>query len=183
MTSDRELQQAEETLNAMKYGTGSKATQREIAVQEKRVKRLRSEAKSLDRREANLTDEGIEEYAKLDAFLELVKNGYRWWKKANDEQKTKMADLLISNVLVEDGKVASVSLAEPFASWARARKQPKSQGGGREEDELERVLKHHRKHRFLGKCYAEVIGEFDATYRYGKPRKWLPQTEHHAATY
>lgn len=62
----------------------------------------------------------IQRYYDLDAFLELAKNAYRWWKKATPEQKRQMADILISNVVIEGNKVASVSLVEPFEECANS---------------------------------------------------------------
>jgi len=58
-------------------------------------------------------------YYDLDAFLELSKNGSVWWRKASDEKKLKMAELLILNVVVDGNNVTSVSLAEPFAGLGK----------------------------------------------------------------
>jgi len=69
-------------------------------------------------------------YNDLDAFLELAKNGSLCCKKASDELKRHLADILISNVIVEENKVASVSLQEPFAGWAKSRNSSESRNGG-----------------------------------------------------
>jgi hypothetical protein len=67
----------------------------------------------------NLNADSTTQYENLDAFLELAKNGSAWWRKANDIQKTKMADLLILNAIVDHQGKAVVTLAEPFALWAK----------------------------------------------------------------
>ena len=121
-----EIIETRETLNSMKYGK-SRASEKEIAVEERKLERLESEQKTLIEREQSLNEESLERYHDLDAFLELAKNASRWWKKANDDQKRKMAEILISHVVVEGNEVASVSLAEPFVGWS---KREKTNGGG-----------------------------------------------------
>ncbi len=116
-TNKAEIQECEERLNAMKYSKPV-ATEGEVQAEERRLKRLREEKKSLLKREGNLDDEGMKRYEELDAFLELSKNGSAWWKKATDDQKRKIADLVVSNVVIDGGEVASVSLSEPFLSWS-----------------------------------------------------------------
>ena len=126
--NEQELHEAELVLNNMKYGT-KKASQKETQIQERHVKNLQEEAISLDDREANLTKQSIEEYNTLDAFLELTKNGFNWWKKADDDQKKKMADLLVSHVIVDGNKVDQIILSEPFKSWSERKKSGKSCDG------------------------------------------------------
>ena len=120
-TNKTELEEAEAILNKMKYGT-PRAGVSEIAAQERTLKKLREEQQNLVKREEKLNEEGIARYDDLDAFLELSKNASGWWKKASPEQKRGMAELLLSNVMIEGNEVASVSLAEPFATWAKREK-------------------------------------------------------------
>ena len=82
------------------------------------VERLRNEQKELVKREEKLNEDNIARYDDLDTFLELSKNASGWWKKANDAQKRRMAEILLSNVIIEGNKVASVSLSEPFLGWS-----------------------------------------------------------------
>lgn len=113
-------------LRRMKHGN-VKASEDEIEAETQRLKRLEEEQKDLVKREEKLNEDSLARYHDLDAFLELAKNGSLWWEKAKDEQKRKMAELLILNVIVERGKKALVSLAEPFATWA---KRSKTNDGG-----------------------------------------------------
>lgn len=114
-TNEKEKSKAEETLNEMKWGS-PRATQEQIATQKKKIERLREERKNLLAREKKLDEQYDARYDDLDAFLELSKNASRWWKKASDEKKRRMGELLISNVVIKGNKVASVSLEEPFAT-------------------------------------------------------------------
>lgn len=118
--NEEELEEAEGILNKMQYGN-KPASQKRITTQKRQVARLQEEAQSLDEREMKLTKEGIEQFFVLDAFLELSKNASKWWKKATEEQKRKTAEIVLSNVIVEGNEVATVSLAEPFATWAKSR--------------------------------------------------------------
>ncbi len=113
----RDMTEAEETLNRMKYGS-KPATKQEIKIQERVLTRYQEDVKNLNEKIAKLDEDGIQRYYDLDAFLELAKNAFRWWKKATPEQKRQMADILISNVVIEGNKVASVSLVEPFEECA-----------------------------------------------------------------
>ena|GEM_PF-1069284 len=111
--NDKKIEEAEEILNRMKYRS-QKATKREIEIQQRVLTRMHEDQKNLNKQIAKLDEDSIERYYDLDAFLELAKNAYRWWKKATEPQKRRMADIIISNVMVEGGKVASVTLNEPF---------------------------------------------------------------------
>jgi hypothetical protein len=162
--------ETKERLNTMKYSK-PKAKPDEIAVEERRLIRLDDERKSLLKREEKVGDESMERYYALDAFLELARNGSQWWKKASDEQKRKLADLIVSNVVIDDNKVASVSLAEPFAGWA---KRGKDLDGRLWAAQLERLREYHREHGSLGKRYIEVIRAFNPNY--------APHTEDELAT-
>ena len=88
------------------------------------------EQKDLLKREEKLNEESIARYDDLDSFLELAKNGSLWWKKASDEKKIKMAVLLVLNVMIDGNNVASISLAEPFAGWAKHSNKDKNNDGG-----------------------------------------------------
>lgn len=87
---------------------------------------MHEERTALTKREENLNEDSIERYYDLDAFLELAKNAAHYWKIASPEKKRLMADLLLSNVIVNTDGTAVVSLAEPFASWSKA---PKTDDG------------------------------------------------------
>ncbi len=90
----------------MKYSK-PKAKPDEIAVEERKLKR-----------EEKIGDESMERHYALDAFLELARKGSHCWKKANDDKKRAMADLIVANVIIKGNKVPSVSLAEPFLGWS-----------------------------------------------------------------
>ncbi len=120
-SNKKDIEESEERLNAMKYSK-PRATEKECDSEERKLKRLREEKKSLLSREGKLDDEGMRRYEQLDAFLELASNGSNWWKKATDEQKRQIADLVVSNVVINGDNVASVSLAEPFNSWSLEKK-------------------------------------------------------------
>lgn len=125
-SNQQDITKAREGLNTMKYE--ERASADEIAVQEAKVRRLTAEQEALVEREKKLNDDSTTRYEDLDAFLELAKNGSLWWNKANDEQKVKIADLLILNAIIDREGTATVSLAEPFASWS---KRSKVSDGGR----------------------------------------------------
>ena len=113
----RDLEEAEGILNKMKYGT-PRASQGEVAAQERTLKRLREEQKNLVKREEKLNEEGTARYDDLDAFLELSRNGSAWWEKASPEKKRGLAEILVSN----GGKVASVTLNPQFEEWSKREK-------------------------------------------------------------
>ncbi|MEK7137774.1 MAG: hypothetical protein AAB853_05845 [Patescibacteria group bacterium] len=69
-------------------------------------------------------------YNDLDAFLELCKNGSHYWKKALDDKKRILADMIVSNVMVDGDKVASVTLTPQFEEWAKRSKTDDGRGGG-----------------------------------------------------
>jgi hypothetical protein len=117
--NQKQVEEAEETLNIMKYGSKHAASS-EVAAQERKLKRLHEERAALTKQEENLNEDSIERYYDLDAFLELAKNAAHYWKIASPEKKRLMADLLLSNVIVNTDGTALVSLAEPFASWSKA---------------------------------------------------------------
>ncbi len=117
----KSIEEAEETLNRMKYGS-KPATKHEIEIQQRSLKRMQEDQKNLNRQIAKFDEDSIERYYDLDAFLELAKNAFRWWKKATPEQKRRMADIIISNVVVDGRNVASVSLNEPFEECAKEEK-------------------------------------------------------------
>lgn len=121
-----EIDESRLMLRRMKHGA-TKAPEEEIEAETQRLKRLEDEQKELVKREEQLNEDSIVRYHDLDAFLELAKNGSLWWKKADEEQKRKMAELLILNVIVDTDKKAVVSLNEPFATWA---KRDKKYNGG-----------------------------------------------------
>ncbi len=127
-SNQQEVTAAREVLNNMKYRSHP-ASHDEIVVQERALARLIKEQEDLLEREHNLNADSTDRYNDLDAFLELAKNGSRWWNKATDPQKRKMADLLISHAVVDATGKATVSLAEPFATWA---KRSKTDDGGAE---------------------------------------------------
>jgi len=114
----QEITRAREELNSMRHGT-PRGTVEEIEVQKNKLKRLGEEQDDLLSREKKLNEDSLARYNELDAFLELSKNASQWWKKAGDEEKIRMGELLILNAVIEGNKVASVSLAEPFAGWAK----------------------------------------------------------------
>ncbi len=113
----QEIEDSRERINEMKYGK-NKASHAEIATEKQKLARLEEARKSLLKREEKLGDRSMALYQDLDAFLELAKNGSAWWRKAIEEQKRALADILVSNVIVEGNKVASVSLNEPFKGWS-----------------------------------------------------------------
>ncbi len=116
-SNEKDTEETKERLNAMKYPKPT-ATPDEIAAEERKLKRLEDERKSLLKREEQVGDGSMERYYALDAFLELARNASLYWKKASNEKKRKMADLIVSNVIIERDKVASISLAEPFLAWS-----------------------------------------------------------------
>ncbi len=128
-TNEKDAEQTKERLNAMKYPKPT-ATPEEIATEERKLKRLDDERKSLLKREELIGNESMERYYELDAFLELARNASHWWKKASPEKKRKMADIIVSNVVIDGDEVASVSLAEPFATWALRSKDDNGRDGG-----------------------------------------------------
>ena len=113
----------------MKYPKPT-AKQDEIAVEEHKLKRLEDERKSLLKREEQVGDDSMERYYSLDAFLELARNASLYWKKANNDKKRKMADILISNVVISGDKVASVTLTPQFEEWAKRKKTDDGRGAG-----------------------------------------------------
>lgn len=125
----QDLAATEEELNRMKYGD-RRASDHEIAVHEKKLKRLQEEQKQHHKREERLNEESVARYYDLDAFLELAKNGYHWWKKASPEQKRKMADIIVLNIIVTPEKEATVSLQEDFEILSKRKKD--SDGGRRQ---------------------------------------------------
>ena len=123
----QEIEEAEEILNTMEYGS-RKASAERITAQKSRLQRLRDEQKSLRQREEKNEEEGLRRYFDLRAFLELAKSGSRWWRKASPEQKRLMGDILISNVIVDMQGRPTVSLAEPFLEWSKGKKGKSGRG-------------------------------------------------------
>lgn len=130
----------------------------------------------LHNREGQLNEEGVARYNDLDSFLELAKNASGWWKKANDKQKREMADLLVLNVVVHGNNVASVSLNEPFATWA---KRSKTMDGDRQPNryylfsitvELGKKLKYADYGAYQKRCETVYVKEVDGL---KEPRKLL----------
>lgn len=103
----------------------------------------------------------MERYFELDAFLELARNGSHWWNKATDDKKRKMADLIVSNVIIKGNKVASVSLAEPFHGWSL---REKNLNGRVLAAQLERLRLYHREHGQIGNRYVQIIRTFNPAY-------------------
>ena len=97
----------------------------------------------------------------LDAFLEPAKNVCRWWKKASPEKKRILADMIVSNVVVDGDKVASVTLTPQFEEWA---KRKKTDDGRLWAAQLELLRSYHREHGNLGNRYIEIIHEFVPDY-------------------
>ncbi len=95
----------------------------------RKLKRHEDERKSLLKREEQVGDNSMERYYALDAFLELARNGSHWWNKASDDKKRKMADLIVSNVMVNGDKVASVTLTPQFEKWSKREKTDDGRGG------------------------------------------------------
>lgn len=117
-TNKTEIGKYEERLNVMKYAD-KKAPQKDIAIEERKLERLEEERVSLLEREKKVGDDGMQRYNDLDAFLELAKNGSRYWTKALDDKKRILADMIVSNVMVDGDKVASVTLTPQFEEWAK----------------------------------------------------------------
>ncbi len=127
------IDETQERLNAMQYpvakvkkdGTQEpprKATAEEIVVETRKLERLDEERKSLLKREEKVGDESMARYNDLDAFLELSKNASGYWKDASPEKKRILADLIVSNVVVDGNKVASVTLTPQFEEWSKREK-------------------------------------------------------------
>lgn len=70
----------------------------------------------------------MQRYNDLDAFLELSKNASRYWKKALDDKKRILADMIVSNVMVDGDKVASVTLTPQFEEWSKRKKTDDGRG-------------------------------------------------------
>lgn len=128
-TNKTEIGKCEERLNVMKYAD-KKAPQKDIAIEERRLERLEEERVSLLEREKKVGDDGMQRFNDLDAFLELAKNGSRYWTKALDDKKRILADMIVSNVMVDGDKVASVRLTPQFEEWAKRGKNLDGRGGG-----------------------------------------------------
>lgn len=125
--NEQELKDARATKLNMQFSR-KKVSKEDFELIEEEIKSLTVEQKNLQKREAFLNQESLDRYNDLEAFLELTKNASSWWKKANDEQKRRMADTLLLNVEVEGNEVAKVSLKEQFEKWL---KRPKDGDGGR----------------------------------------------------
>lgn len=117
-TNKTDIEACEERLNEMKYGD-KKAPQKDIDVENRKWERLDQERESLLKREGEIGRESMQRYNDLDAFLELAKNGSRYWTKAKPEKKRILADMIVSNVIVDGDKVASVTLTPQFEAWAK----------------------------------------------------------------
>ncbi len=113
-----DITEAREVLNTMRYGK-PKAADTDIAVQVIRLERLETEQQSIGKRKEKLNEDSTQRYWELDAFLELAKNASVWWKKASPEKKRKLADLIVSNVVVDADGTATVSLTPDFEEWSK----------------------------------------------------------------
>jgi dsDNA-specific endonuclease/ATPase MutS2 len=120
-TNKTDIEACEERLNEMKYG--DKKAPRKWA-------RLDEERESLLKREEEIGRESMQRYNDLDAFLELCKNGSRFWKKAKPDKKRILADMIVSNAMIDGDKVASVTLTPQFEAWAKRGKNLDGRDGG-----------------------------------------------------
>ena len=76
-------------------------------------------------------------------------------------RKRKLADLVVSNAVVDVKGNATVCLTPDFEEWA---KRSKTDDGRLWAAQLERLREYHREHRNLGKRYIEVIRAFNPNY-------------------
>ena len=91
--------------------------------------------KAFIKKELAIYDEQYEEISKIqeikectiEEFLNLAKNACVLWKNASPEIKHKIAETIILNLIVKDGKVAEICYLEPFDEW---QKRPVLQIGG-----------------------------------------------------
>lgn len=128
-SNDDDIEFQRSILRGMEYGP-KPASDDEINSQKLDLQRLEREAVDLIEREKNLVEESIEQYYDTEAFLKLAKDGYLLWKKADENKKRDLGDLLVLNVIVEGGKVALVTLNEPFEGWSKDLKEKKIDDGG-----------------------------------------------------
>jgi site-specific DNA recombinase len=80
------------------------------------IEGIEVEIKRYTKQIAAMEDDEVCVAGSLKDFLELSRNAYRYWQKADMVQKRQIAEILFSNLEVGKSEVASVRLNEPFES-------------------------------------------------------------------
>lgn len=97
----------------------------------------------------------------VEVFLNTLKTASEDYELMDHTHKDVIARMLLLNMIVEEGKVSSVTLNPPFNEMI---KHPLILDGGQWACELERLRGYHREHGYIGRKYVEIIHEFNPSY-------------------
>ena len=88
---------------------------------EKQKKTLKNELQHNRVERKNIDSDFEDDLFTYKTFLELSTNADVYWLNANHEEKHKIAEILLLNLIVEGQKVRSITYKSPFAEWIKKR--------------------------------------------------------------
>ena len=94
---------------------------------EKRSREIKEELKNYRELLDSYSKDFDEHIQTFEELVELVQNAHQYWANANADQKAILEKLLVLNLIVENGRVQSVSWKKPFNRWI---KPPEVASGG-----------------------------------------------------
>lgn len=88
----------------------------------KKRKKIQDELDQYNKDRKELDKDFDETLVTFTYFLELSANAHKYWIAANLEQKKKITEIMILNLVAKDAKTVSITYKEPFQKWVNRAK-------------------------------------------------------------
>ncbi len=80
---------------------------------------LKEEFLNYKKEQQDIDGEFDKDMITFEAFLELSNNAHHYWAKANPQQKHRIAEIMLLNLIVKGKEVQSMTFKKPFDKWLK----------------------------------------------------------------
>lgn len=91
-----------------------KGKKRFVALHKATMNELEHRMKLTEKREQNIKSQDVAWTQELSEWLELMQNGFSYWKEATLDEKREIAEIIFLELTVENGNLASYEYTEPY---------------------------------------------------------------------